>query len=160
MINATGVINHTNLGRALLSDAAQQAMLDVAAHYSNLEFDLDTGKRGSRYNHAEESLKEITGAEAALVVNNNAAALVLMLSALASGGSAIVSRGQLVEIGGGFRIPDIMVQSGARLIEVGTTNRTRIADYANALVEDTKILMRIHASNFRIIGFVESAFTI
>lgn len=155
VINATGVINHTNLGRALLSDAAQQAMLDVASHYSNLEFDLDTGKRGSRYNHAEEALKELTGAEAALVVNNNAAALVLILSALASSGSAIVSRGQLVEIGGGFRIPDIMVQSGARLIEVGTTNRTRIADYANAIVDDTKILMRIHASNFRIIGFVE-----
>ena len=156
VINATGVIIHTNLGRALLSAEAQQAMMDVAANYNNLEFDLESGKRGSRYHHAEELLKELTGAEAALVVNNNAAALVLMLSALAQDHSAIVSRGQLVEIGGGFRIPDIMAQSGARLIEVGTTNRTRIADYADAIVDDTVMLMRIHASNFRIIGFVEN----
>jgi L-seryl-tRNA(Ser) seleniumtransferase len=156
VINATGVIIHTNLGRALLSHEAQQAMIQVAANYNNLEFDLETGKRGSRYNHAEELLKELTGAEAALVVNNNAAALVLLLTALAQEKSAIVSRGQLVEIGGGFRIPDIMLQSGARLIEVGTTNRTRIADYANAIAADTVMLMRIHASNFRIIGFVEN----
>lgn len=156
VINATGVIIHTNLGRALLSQEAQQAVTEVAANYNNLEFDLETGKRGSRYIHAEESLKELTNAEAALVVNNNAAALVLMLSALAKDQSVIVSRGQLVEIGGGFRIPDIMVQSGARLIEVGTTNRTRISDYANAIAEDTAMLMRIHASNFRIVGFVEN----
>jgi L-seryl-tRNA(Ser) seleniumtransferase len=157
VINATGVIIHTNLGRALLSDAAQQAVQGVASQYSNLEFDLNSGKRGSRYTHAEALLCELTGAEAALVVNNNAAALVLLLGALAAGRGVILSRGQLVEIGGGFRIPDIMAQSGARLQEVGTTNRTRIADYAAAIDEETALLMRIHSSNFRLIGFIEEA---
>lgn len=157
VINATGVIIHTNLGRALLSDAAQQAVRDVAANYNTLEFSLETGKRGSRYIHAADLLCELTGAEAALVVNNNAAALVLLLSALAAGREVILSRGELVEIGGGFRIPDIMAQSGARLIEVGTTNRTRLADYERAISDQTSLLMRIHSSNFKLIGFVESA---
>lgn len=157
VINATGVIIHTNLGRALLSEAAQQAVQEVAANYSNLEFNLETGKRGSRYTHAEASLCEITGAEAALVVNNNASALILVLSALARDKSVILSRGQLVEIGGGFRIPAIMQQSGAHLVEVGTTNRTRSTDYADAIGENTAMLMRIHSSNFRQIGFVEEA---
>jgi len=155
VINATGVIIHTNLGRALLSKAAQQAVMDVASQYNTLEFNLSTGKRGSRYLHAEQALCEITGAEAALVVNNNAAALILILSALARDKSVILSRGQLVEIGGGFRIPDIMQQSGADLVEVGTTNRTRIADYQTAITEETALLMRIHSSNFKQIGFVE-----
>ena len=157
VINATGVIIHTNLGRALLSDEAQQAVQVVAVNYSNLEFNLETGKRGSRYTHAEASLSEITGAEAALVVNNNASALILVLSALARDRSVIISRGQLVEIGGGFRIPAIMEQSGAHLIEVGTTNRTRSADYAEAIDDNTALIMRIHSSNFRIIGFTEEA---
>lgn len=157
VINATGVIIHTNLGRALLSEAAQQAMLSVAGAYNTLEYDLENGKRGSRLTHATEMLREITGAEDALVVNNNAAATVLMLTGLAGGREVIVSRGQLVEIGGGFRVPDIMAQSGARLIEVGTTNRTRISDYARAINEDTALLMRVHASNFKQVGFTEAA---
>ncbi|MEM9954119.1 MAG: L-seryl-tRNA(Sec) selenium transferase [Chloroflexota bacterium] len=156
VLNATGVIIHTNLGRALLSKDAQRAIQEVASHYSNLEFTLETGKRGSRYLHAEESLKELTGAEAVLVVNNNAAALVLALSALAQGQSVVISRSQLVEIGGGFRIPDIMTQSGAHLVEIGTTNRTRIADYADAIDDNTDMLLRVHSSNFRIVGFVEN----
>lgn len=156
VLNATGVIIHTNLGRALLSKDAQRAIQEVASHYSNLEFTLETGKRGSRYLHAEESLKELTGAEAVLVVNNNAAALVLALSALAQGQSVVISRSQLVEIGGGFRIPDIMTQSGAHLVEIGTTNRTRIADYADAIDDNTAMLLRVHSSNFRIVGFVEN----
>lgn len=157
VINATGVIIHTNLGRALLSTTAQQAVQDVAANYNTLEFNLETGKRGSRYTHAADALCELTGAEAALVVNNNAAALVLLLSALAVGREVILSRGELVEIGGGFRIPDIMAQSGAHLVEVGTTNRTRLADYERAITEQTALLMRIHSSNFKLIGFVENA---
>ena len=155
VINATGVIIHTNLGRALLSKAAQQAMLAVAGQYNTLEFNLETGKRGSRYLHAEQLLCDLTGAEAALVVNNNASALVLLLSALAQGHSVVLSRGHLVEIGGGFRVPAIMQQSGATLVEVGTTNRTRIQDYEAAIDETTALLMRVHASNFRQIGFVE-----
>lgn len=156
VINATGVIIHTNLGRAVLSQDARKAVQEVASHYSNLEFTLETGKRGSRYLHAEELLKELTGAEAALVVNNNAAALVLALSTLAQGKGVVISRSQLVEIGGGFRIPDIMAQSGATLLEVGTTNRTRITDYENAINEDTAMLLRVHSSNFRIVGFIEN----
>jgi L-seryl-tRNA(Ser) seleniumtransferase len=155
VINATGVLIHTNLGRVLLSNAAQRAVQEVANSYSNLEYDLEAGKRGSRYVHAEELLKELTGAEAALVVNNNAAALVLMLATLAAGRSVVISRSQLVEIGGGFRIPEIMEQSGARLVEVGTTNRTRVSDYERACDATTAMLLRVHSSNFRIIGFVE-----
>lgn len=157
VINATGVIIHTNLGRAPLSKAAQQAMIEVGTQYNTLEFDLESGKRGSRLIHAEALLREITGAEAALVVNNNAAALVLLLATFARGREVILSRGQLVEIGGGFRIPEIMEQSGARLVEVGTTNRTRAADYARAVSEHTAMLMRVHSSNFKQIGFVEEA---
>jgi L-seryl-tRNA(Ser) seleniumtransferase len=157
VINATGVIIHTNLGRAPLSDAAQQAMLDVARGYSTLEFDLETGKRGKRQRHIEAIITEVTGAEAAMVVNNNAAATVLMLSELAGGREVVVSRGELVEIGGGFRVPAIMAQSGAQLVEVGTTNRTRLSDFEAAIGEETALLMRVHASNFRQIGFTESA---
>ncbi|MGB1286946.1 MAG: L-seryl-tRNA(Sec) selenium transferase [Aggregatilineales bacterium] len=155
VINATGVIIHTNLGRALLSKSAQDAIVVIAGQYNTLEFDLETGKRGSRYLHAERLLCDLTGAEAALVVNNNASALVLLLSALARGRSVILSRGHLVEIGGGFRVPTIMEQGGATLVEVGTTNRTRITDYAAAIDETTALLMRVHSSNFRQIGFVE-----
>ncbi|MGJ3239598.1 MAG: L-seryl-tRNA(Sec) selenium transferase [Anaerolineae bacterium] len=155
VINATGVIIHTNLGRAPLSEQAQQAVQAISASYSNLEFNLTTGKRGSRYTHAEDALTELTGAEGALVVNNNAGALVLMLFALAQGQEVVISRSQLVEIGGGFRIPDIMAQSGAHLVEVGTTNRTRLSDYRRALSEQTAMLLRVHSSNFRIVGFVE-----
>lgn len=156
VINATGVIIHTNLGRAPLSQAAQQALIDAATGYSTLEFDLETGKRGSRLVHAEAILRAITGAEAALVVNNNAAALVLILTALARDREVIISRGQLVEIGGGFRIPEVMAQSGARLVEVGTTNRTRAADFEGAITPNTAALLRAHASNFKQIGFVET----
>ena len=155
VINATGVILHTNLGRALLSEAARQAMLAVAGAYNTLEFDLDSGKRGSRLLHASELLRRLTGAEDAIVLNNNAAALILILRALAGGREVVISRGQLVEIGGGFRIPAIMRESGARLVEVGTTNRTRIADFAAAAGEQTAMFLRVHASNFKQSGFVE-----
>ena len=153
-INATGVIVHTNLGRAPLSADARAAMDAVALGYSNLEYDLEAGQRGSRYVHAEEILCRLTGAEAALVVNNNAAAVLLVLMTLAQGREVIISRGQLVEIGGGFRIPDVMRQSGATLVEVGTTNRTYTRDYEAAITENTAALMRIHRSNFRLTGFV------
>jgi L-seryl-tRNA(Ser) seleniumtransferase len=156
-INASGVIVHTNLGRAPLSADARTAMDAVALAYSNLEYDLEAGKRGSRYVHAEELLCRLTGAEAALVVNNNAAAVVLTLMCFASGQEVILSRGQLVEIGGGFRIPDVMRQSGATLVEVGTTNRVYLRDYAEAITGLTAALMRVHASNFRLVGFVHEA---
>lgn len=156
VINATGVIVHTNLGRAPLSEAAQGAVLDAAAQYGTLEFDLETGKRGSRLRHASDLLAQVTGAEAGLVVNNNAAALVLLLTALARGREVVISRGQLVEIGGGFRVPEVMEQSGAKLAEVGATNRTRPADYERAISEQTAMLMRAHASNFKQIGFTET----
>lgn len=152
VINATGVIIHTNLGRAPLSRAAVEAITHLA-RYSNLEYDLEEGQRGSRYAHAVQVLRRVTGCEDALVVNNNAAALVLALAALGQDKEVVVSRGQLVEIGGGFRIPDIMRQSGARLVEVGTTNRTYISDYEAAITGDTAILLRVHASNFRLVGF-------
>ena len=157
LINATGVVLHTNLGRAPLSAAAQQAMLAVAADYTPLEFDMASGERGRRGAVLEDLLCETTGAQAALVVNNCAAATVLMLAAHAAGRGVVVARGQLVEIGGSFRVPEIMRQSGARLIEVGTTNRVRASDYAQALDEnaDAAVLLRVHASNFKMIGFVE-----
>lgn len=157
VINATGVIIHTNLGRAPLSFAAQDAIREVAAQYNTLEFDLDEGKRGSRLAHAGRLIAEIAGAEAALVVNNNAAGLVLLLSALAKDREVIISRGQLVEIGGGFRVPEVMEQSGAKLIEVGATNRTRAADYERAVTPNTALLMHAHASNFKMVGFTEAA---
>lgn len=156
VINATGVIIHTNLGRAPLSAEALSAMHEVAIGYSNLEYDLEAGQRGKRDTHVEAIITEITGAEAALVVNNNAAAVYLVLSGLALAKEVVISRGELVEIGGGFRIPDVMRQSGSRLVEVGTTNRTRIRDYANAITADTGALMRVHSSNFKMIGFTET----
>jgi L-seryl-tRNA(Ser) seleniumtransferase len=156
LVNATGVIIHTNLGRAPLSQEAMAAMAAVAAGYSNLEFDLDAGVRGSRFTHLESVLPQLTGAEAALAVNNNAAAVLLALSSLAHDREVILSRGQAVEIGGGFRIPDVMRQSGARLVEVGTTNRTYLRDYEAAISPDTVAIMRVHASNFRITGFTET----
>ncbi|MCR4407781.1 MAG: L-seryl-tRNA(Sec) selenium transferase [Anaerolineae bacterium] len=153
VINASGVIIHTNLGRAPLSEETRMAMLDAARGYTNLEYDLEAGQRGSRYVHAEQLLCRLTGAEAALVVNNNAGAVLLILTALAQGREVIISRSQLIEIGGGFRIPDVMRQSGAHLVEVGTTNRTHLHDYEEAIGPETAALMRAHHSNFRIIGF-------
>jgi L-seryl-tRNA(Ser) seleniumtransferase len=155
VINATGVIVHTNLGRAPLPAAAAARVAALAAGYSNLEFDLDEGRRGRRDTHAERLICSLTGAAAAVVVNNNAAATMLVLAALAAGREVIISRGEMVEIGGGFRVPDVMAQSGALLREVGTTNRTRAADYAAAITGHTALLLRVHPSNFRIEGFVE-----
>jgi L-seryl-tRNA(Ser) seleniumtransferase len=154
LINATGVILQTNLGRAPLSEAALAAMRAVGQGYSNLEYDLEAGARGSRYTHLAALLARLTGAEAALAVNNNAAAIYLALTALASGREVIVSRGQAVEIGGGFRIPDVLRQSGAALVEVGTTNRTYAADFEAAITERSALLLRVHTSNFQLTGFV------
>ncbi len=153
VINATGIILHTNLGRAVLSENAAQAVQEICRGYSNLEFDLDTGKRGIRYSHVEDLLCKITGAESALVVNNNASAVMLALGTLAEGKEVIVSRGQLVEIGGSFRVPEVMETSGAKLVEVGTTNKTYIKDYDNAVNEDTGALLKVHTSNYRVVGF-------
>ncbi|HWT00828.1 MAG TPA: L-seryl-tRNA(Sec) selenium transferase [Pyrinomonadaceae bacterium] len=153
VINATGVVLHTNLGRAPLSESARRAVYDEAARYCALEYDVETGARGRRGGRAEQLLAELTGAEAALVVNNCAAAALLVLTVLAQGGETIVSRGELVEIGGDFRVPDVMAQSGTRMVEVGTTNRTRLADYRRALTEETRLVMRVHPSNYRIVGF-------
>jgi L-seryl-tRNA(Ser) seleniumtransferase len=155
VLNATGVIVHTNLGRAPLAAVAVLAAAGAARGYSNLEYDLESGARGSRQDHAEGILRELTGAEAALVVNNCAGAVLLAAAALAGGRELVVSRGQLVEIGGSFRIPDVVAQSGARLVEVGTTNRTRLADYERAIGAETGAVMRAHQSNFRTLGFVE-----
>ncbi len=153
VINATGVVLHTNLGRAPLSRAAVQAVQNVSFSYSNLEYNLEKGARGTRLTHAEELLRRITGAQAALVVNNNAAALLLALMALAKRRRVVISRTQLVEIGGGFRVPDVMSQSGAHLVEVGTTNRVHLHDFEEALQEPAALVMRVHHSNFRIVGF-------
>ena len=156
VINGTGILLHTNLGRACLSEKAAKAVYDASKAYSNLEYDLETGNRGSRYSHVEGILCRLTGAESALVVNNNAAAVLLTLSALTQGGQVIVSRGELVEIGGSFRIPEIMESCGAQLKEVGATNKTHLRDYENAITEQTKALMKVHTSNYRIIGFSET----
>lgn len=153
VINATGVIIHTNLGRAPLSESARQALVDRAAGYCSLEYDLETGQRGRRGGRAENLLAELTGAGDALIVNNCAAAAILVLTALGRGGEAIVSRGELVEIGGDFRVPDVMEQSGAVLREVGTTNRTKIRDYEQAITPETRLLVKVHPSNYRIVGF-------
>jgi L-seryl-tRNA(Ser) seleniumtransferase len=155
VINATGVLVHTNLGRAPLAEAAIERVVEVAGGYSNLEYDLARGERGSRQDHLADLLARLTGAEAALVVNNNAAAVLLALAALAEGREVVVSRGELIEIGDGFRIPDVLARSGARLVEVGTTNRTRASDYARAVGPDTAVLLRVHQSNFRVVGFSE-----
>jgi len=157
VINATGIVIHTNMGRAPMAEAAVEAVASVARNYSNLEMDLAAGKRGGRGGQIEELLQRLTGAESALVVNNNAAAVLLALSTVAQSGEVVISRGELVEIGGGFRVPDVITQSGARLVEVGTTNKTRLDDYARAVTPETKVLLKVHASNYRIIGFTAEA---
>ena len=158
VLNGTGVVIHTNLGRSLLAEEAVEAVSHACAHYSNLEFDLATGQRGSRYSHVEKILCDVTGAEAGLVVNNNAAAVMLVLDTLCKGREVIVSRGQLVEIGGSFRIPEVMEKSGATLCEVGATNRTHMHDYERAITEQTAALLKVHTSNYRIVGFHKEVF--
>jgi L-seryl-tRNA(Ser) seleniumtransferase len=155
VINATGVVIHTNLGRSLLNEEAVRCVSEISMNYNNLEYDIKAGKRGSRYSHVEEIITKVTGAEAAMVVNNNAAAVMLVLNTLCKGKEAIVSRGQLVEIGGSFRVPDVMAFSGAKLVEVGTTNRTHLYDYENNINENTGVLLKVHTSNFKILGFTE-----
>ena len=156
VINATGTVIHTNLGRSVINDEMANSLVDILTHYSNLEYDINTGKRGLRYTNIEELITNITGTEAALVVNNNAAAVFLVLSEFAKGGEAIISRGELIEIGGSFRIPDVMEFSGCKLREVGTTNKTHIYDYENAINEDTKAILKVHTSNYKVMGFTES----
>jgi len=153
VVNGTGVVIHTNLGRSLLDTGSIDALRMAGGFYTNLEFDLDTGKRGSRYSLVEEIICDLTGAEAAIVVNNNAAAVLLALNTLSFNTETIVSRGQLVEIGGSFRIPDVMSRSGARMVEVGATNRTHVHDYENAITDETTLLLKVHTSNFKVIGF-------
>jgi len=153
VINATGVVIHTNLGRSLLTEKISKNIVNIASRYSNLEFNLETGKRGSRYDIVEELLTKLTGAESALVVNNNAAAVMLVLDTLTRNKEVIVSRGQMVEIGGSFRIPEVMKFSGAKLVEIGTTNKTHLYDYENAITEETGALLKVHTSNYRILGF-------
>ena len=153
VINGSGVVIHTNLGRSILPEAARAALNNIAFCYSNLEFDLAAGTRGSRYSHVEALICELTGAEAAIVVNNNAAAVLLALSSLAAGREAVVSRGELVEIGGSFRIPDVMRLSGVSLREVGTTNRTHAKDYSSAVCAETALFLKVHCSNFAVVGF-------
>ena len=156
VINGTGTILHTNLGRAPIGRAHMEKAAELVCGYSNLEYNLEQGKRGERYSHFEELLCKITGAEAAMAVNNNASSVLLILSSLAKGGEVIVSRGELIEIGGKFRIPDVMEQSGASLVEVGTTNKTHYSDYEEHITEETKALLKVHTSNYRIVGFTES----
>lgn len=155
VINAAGVIIHTNLGRSLLTEEAVNEVINISMNYNNLEYDIKKGVRGSRYAHVEEVITKVTGAEAAMVVNNNAAAVMLVLNTLCKDKEAIVSRGQLVEIGGSFRVPDVMALSGAKLIEVGTTNRTHLYDYENNITENTGVLLKVHTSNFKVLGFTE-----
>ena len=156
VINGTGTILHTNLGRAPISREHMKKAFDIVTGYSNLEYNLEAGRRGERYSHFEKLLCKITGAEAAMAVNNNASSVLLILSSLAKGGEVIVSRGELIEIGGKFRIPDVMTQSGAMLVEVGTTNKTHVSDYEENITEETKALLKVHTSNYKIVGFTES----
>lgn len=156
VINGTGTILHTNLGRAPIGKKHMDYVASIATGYSNLEYNLEAGRRGERYSHFEELVCKLTGAEAAMAVNNNAAAVMLILSSMAKGGEVVVSRGELVEIGGKFRIPDVMEQSGAKLVEVGTTNKTHYSDYEEAITEETKALLKVHTSNYRIVGFTET----
>jgi L-seryl-tRNA(Ser) seleniumtransferase len=155
VINATGVVVHTNLGRSILPEEAIEKFRSIAGGYSNLEYDLDKGRRGSRYVHVEEILRELTSAEAAMVVNNNAAAVLIALETMARGREVVVSRGQLVEIGGSFRIPDVMRKSGAKMVEVGTTNKTHLRDYVEVIGPETALLLKVHTSNFQVVGFTE-----
>ncbi|MDW7677692.1 MAG: L-seryl-tRNA(Sec) selenium transferase, partial [Bacillota bacterium] len=157
VINGTGVVLHTNLGRAPLGDYVKDALWDIAKGYSNLEMDLNTGKRGSRYSHMKELLLKLTGAEDAIVVNNNAGAVLLTLSALTKEKEVVISRGELVEIGGSFRVPEVMEQSGATLVEVGATNKVYVRDYEAAMTEQTGALLKVHQSNFKIVGFTHEA---
>lgn len=156
VINATGVVIHTNLGRSLINEKIMDNVKEIAIHYSNLEYDLSTGTRGSRYSHLEDIISEITGGEDSMVVNNNAAAVMLVLSTMAKNKEVIVSRGELIEIGGSFRIPDVMEQSGANLVSVGTTNKTHLWDFENAINENTGALLKVHTSNYRILGFTSN----
>ncbi|HYZ46703.1 MAG TPA: L-seryl-tRNA(Sec) selenium transferase, partial [Actinomycetota bacterium] len=156
LLNATGVLVHTNLGRSPLGSEQLTAVAAIAGGYSNLEYDLDRGRRGSRYDHAQRLFTELTGAEACLVVNNNAAALLLVLASLCAGKEVVISRGELIEIGGEFRIPEVMEASGARLVEVGTTNRTHLVDYERAISPDTAAILKVHTSNYEIVGFTAS----
>lgn len=156
VINGTGTVIHTNLGRSILSERAIENVIEVAVNYNNLEYEISKGKRGSRYSHIEDIIRRITGAEAAMVVNNNAAAIMLVLDTLAKEKEVIVSRGELVEIGGSFRIPDVMKFSGAKLVEVGTTNRTHLYDYENNITEETGVFLKVHTSNFKVMGFTEA----